>query len=69
MTLVLSQCYGFVSILLNRQGFSEIMNMDLPAMQGSGLCQNGIVSINMEASKDDFRASYLGEFVKNKQSG
>ena len=53
--------------LLNQ--FSEIMNMDLPAMQGSGLCQNGIVSLNMEASKDGFRASYYGEFVKNKQSG
>lgn len=49
--------------------FSEFMNMDIPAMQGLGLCQNGIVSINMEASKDDFHASYLGEFVKNKQSG
>ena len=48
----------------------DCMNFrDLPAMQGSGLCQNDIVFINMEALKDGFRASYLGEFVKNKQSG
>lgn len=53
--------------LLNQ--FSEIMNTDFPAMQGIGLCQNGIISIKMEAEKDKLVASYLGEFVKNKQSG
>lgn len=53
--------------LLSR--FSEIMRMDFPAMRGTGICQNGIVSINMDAAQDGLEASYLGEFVKNKQSG
>ena len=49
--------------------FSDLMNIDFPLMKGTGVCQNGIVSINMGAAQNGIEASYLGEFVKNKQSG